>query len=86
MHRPVLRWVGLLIPIFKEDNTMETMERAYELAQEHGMTMHQLSELCGIPYSTVRSNKSRNGQLSVYTIEKICQGLKIPLKDFFPEE
>ena len=38
---------------------------------------------CGISYSTIQTTARRGGQLSVETIERICLGLGITLKDFF---
>ena len=35
-------------------------------------------------YSTLKSAEARNYQLSVDTIEHICKGLDMPLRDFFP--
>ncbi len=42
-----------------------------------------LAKKCGISYSTIQTTARRGGQLSVETIERICQGLGITLKDFF---
>ena len=42
-----------------------------------------LAKKCGISYSTIQTTARRGGQLSVETIERICLGLGITLKDFF---
>lgn len=65
---------------------IETMERVKELAAEHELTMFQLAELCGVPYQTLKRAEDRNGQLKVDTIERICRGLRMPVRDFFPED
>ena len=56
---------------------MDTIKRVQDLMQERDMN------LCGISYSTIQTTARRGGQLSVETIERICQGLGITLKDFF---
>ncbi len=62
---------------------MDTVKRVYELAQAHGLTMYQLSQLSGISYSTIQTTKKRGGQLKVDTIERICAALGISLSAFF---
>ena len=65
---------------------MNTIERAKELSQEHGLaTLFKLAEHCGISYCTLRNTERRNGQLQVETIERICQGLGITMSEFFAE-
>ena len=56
---------------------MDTIKRVQDLMQERDM------KKCGISYSTIQTTARRGGQLSVETIERICQGLGITLKDFF---
>ena len=63
---------------------MDTLRRAKELAGARGMSLSQLAKLSGISYSTLKSAEARNYQLSVDTIEHICKGLDMPLRDFFP--
>lgn len=65
---------------------MDTIQRVYQLAQEHNLSICQLAQKSGISASTVLSTKGRNGQLSVDTIERICEGLGIRLVDFFAEQ
>ena len=65
---------------------MDTIQRVYQLAQEHHLSIYQLAQKSGISASTVLSTKGRNGQLSVDTIERICDGLGIRLVDFFAEQ
>ena len=67
---------------------MDTIKRVQDLMQERDMnlcvlTKSVLTKKCGISYSTIQSTARRGGQLSVETIERICQGLGITLKDFF---
>ena len=62
---------------------MDTIKRVQDLMQERDMNLCVLTKKCGISYSTIQSTARRGGQLSVETIERICQGLGITLKDFF---
>ena len=64
---------------------MNTIHRARELADSHGLTLFQMAEVCDIPYSTLKSASQRNTQLNVDTIERICGGLKITMSEFFRE-
>ena len=64
---------------------METMERVNELIAERNLSLYKLAQMSGISYSTLKNTAQRNGQLSVDTIERICEGLRIPLAEFFAE-
>ena len=65
---------------------MDTIKRVYELAEERNLTIYQLSQLCGISFSTIQTTKKRGGQLKVDTIERICDALNISLSAFFEEK
>ena len=58
---------------------MDTIKRVQDLMQERDMNLCVLTKKCGISYSTIQSTARRGGQLSVETIERICQGLGITL-------
>ena len=62
---------------------VDTIKRVQDLMQERDMNLCVLAKKCGISYSTIQTTARRGGQLSVETIERICQGLEITLKDFF---
>lgn len=64
---------------------MDTIKRVYEIAEERGLTMYQLSQQSGISYSTIQTTKKRGGQLKIDTIERICEALGISLSTFFAE-
>ena len=64
---------------------MRTVERVEQLAAERGLSLRALADICDIPYSTIMNTRKRGGQLNVDTIERICRGLKIPLRDFFDD-
>ena len=65
---------------------MDTITRVRELAAQRGLSLAELSRLCGVPYSTLKNTELRGGQLTVSTIELVCAGLGIPLYRFFTEE
>mgnify|MGYP000538472112 CR=1 FL=1 len=64
-------------------NFVDTIKRVQDLMQVRDMNLCVLAKKCGISYSTIQTTARRGGQLSVETIERICQGLGITLKDFF---
>ena len=64
---------------------MKTMDRVNELANERDLTLYKLAMLCDVSYSTLKNTQIRGGQLTVDTIERICQGLGISMADFFTE-
>lgn len=65
---------------------MNTLDRVNELIAERGLSMYKLAKMCGISYSTLKNTVLRNGQLTVDTIERICEGLDISMSEFFAEE
>ena len=62
---------------------MDSLARLDGLLAERGMSLFALSRASGIRYSTFDSARRRNGQLSIDTIERICDALQIPLYEFF---
>ena len=64
---------------------LNTISRVQELADERGLTLCQLSKICDLSEATIRTAKKRGNQLSVDTIERICEALDISLSDFFAE-
>ena len=65
---------------------MNTVDRVKELGAERNLTLFRLSVICDIPYSTLKNTERRNGQLTVDTIERICEGLGITMSEFFSEK
>ncbi len=62
------------------------VKRFQEICFERGMAINELANLSGVTPSTAYSmmnNHRRN--LSIITIKKLCDGLDIPLKDFFDD-
>ena len=62
---------------------MDTMVRLKELLKEQDLSLYKLSKICDISYSTLKNAEARNGQLSLDSIERICETLGIPLYEFF---
>lgn len=62
---------------------MDTFKRVEELAQVRGLTLSKLSRMCGMNRSTLTSARRRGNQLSVDTIERICETLQISTAEFF---
>mgnify|MGYP000767150411 FL=1 len=42
-----------------------------------------LSQICDVSHSTLKNSERRGGQLSVDTIERICDGVGITMSEFF---
>lgn len=58
--------------------------RILELCRERGITVNKLATLCGITQSTLNNIVSgRNRAMTLSTVQKICDGLDITIKDFF---
>lgn len=64
---------------------MKTTTRVYELIADRNMSLTKLAELSGVAYSTIKMAENRNTQLSVDTIERICNALGITMSEFFAE-
>ena len=47
------------------------------------LTFFKLSQICDVSHSTLKNSERRGGQLSVDTIERICDGLGITMSEFF---
>ena len=65
---------------------MDKVKRVQDLVAERHMTLYQLTQVSGISDSTLRSTRRRGGQLTVDTIERICDALDITLSEFFAEQ
>ena len=65
---------------------MDTVARVYTLLNERNMSLYQLARLSGVSHSTIKTTEKRGGQLTVETIERLCDGLGISLCEFFRED
>ena len=58
--------------------------RILELCEERKITVNRLSTLCGITQSTLSNiTGGRNQSTTISTLKKICDGLEIPIGEFF---
>ena len=62
---------------------MDSLARLNELLAERSMSLFALAKASGIHYSTFDAAKRRSGQLSIDTIERVCDTLQIPVYEFF---
>ena len=59
-------------------------KRIIELCEKNNITLNKLSIISGITQSTLNNIVSgRNNSATVSTVKKICDGLEMPLPDFF---
>ena len=63
--------------MLKGGDLMNTIAIVRELADERSLTFFKLSQICDVSHSTLKNSERRGGQLSVDTIERICDGLGI---------
>ena len=63
----------------------DTIQRVYELAGKNGISVSRLCAMSGVNHSTILTAKKRNGQLTVDTIERICEAVHIPISEFFSD-
>ena len=62
---------------------MDSLARLNDLLAERNMSLFALAKASGIHYSTFDAAKRRSGQLSIDTIERVCDTLQIPVYEFF---
>lgn len=61
--------------------------RILGLCAERKTTVNKLSTICGITQSTLSNiTGGRNNSATVSTIQKICDGLEINIKEFFDSD
>ena len=65
---------------------MDISSRLQTLIEERGWSPYRLAKEAGLPASTVGSLFTRKADLTVHTLEQICQGLRISPAQFFEEE
>ena len=65
---------------------INTVERVTELAASRHMTMTALAKASGVPGTTLRSARSRNSQLTLDVIERLCRAMDVSLSEFFDEK
>lgn len=62
-------------------------ERILQLCDARGMSINKLCTISGVTQSTVNNLMSgRNRSVTVSTVKKLCDGLGIPLEEFFHDD
>ncbi len=62
---------------------MDTVQRVRDLLAERNLSLYKFSQMSNISYPTFRNTEKRGGQLTVDTIERVCEALDITLPEFF---
>ena len=62
-----------------------TLRRIKELMDKRDWSLYQLAKVSGIPYSSLSALFQRNHQPTLATLERICNGFKISLGEFFSD-
>lgn len=61
--------------------------RILELCWERGITVNKLGTISGVTQSTLSNIvNGRNNSTTVSTIKKLCDGLEIPIIEFFDSD
>ena len=62
-------------------------KRFQQICKERNMTLNELANLSGVTPSTLYSMMDkRRRDISILTIKKFCDGLEMPLTEFFQNE
>ena len=62
---------------------MDTMKRLEDILEARNLSLRSVSLMSDVSYSTLKTAHQKRTQLSVDTIEEICNCLEIPLWQFF---
>ena len=62
---------------------MDTMKRLEDILDARNLSLRSVSQMSDVSYSTLKTAHQKHTQLSVDTIEVICNSLDIPLWLFF---
>ncbi len=65
---------------------MDVLDRIYKLRESRNWTEYRLAEESGLPQSTISSWYRKNLTPSICSLEKICDGFKITMSQFFANE
>lgn len=63
----------------------QIVEKIQKLREEKGYSMNRLAALAGIAYNNYHRIENLKPDISVKTLQKICDALEISMKDFFDE-
>ena len=62
---------------------VRSVDWLYSVLEREHVSLRQLSKISDIPYSTLKSYKSRKTELATDVIERICLSLNLPPQTFF---
>lgn len=62
------------------------LTKIQQLLDERNWTVYRLAKESNIPYSSLNSLFLKNNQPTVATLEKVCEGFRITLSEFFLED
>lgn len=63
-----------------------TLTKIRSILDQRGWSLYKLAQQSGIPYSSLSTLFRKNNCPSIPTLEKICNGLKISLAEFFSDD
>ena len=68
-------------------NTKEAVaQRIQTLCEQRELAINALANVCGVPPSTIYSMlNEKSGNPGIVTIQKICDGLEISVREFFDD-
>ena len=64
----------------------QIVEKIQKLREEKGYTMNKLATLSGMAYTNYHRIETKKTDMTIQTLQKICDALEISMKDFFDEE
>ncbi len=64
----------------------KTLLRIEELCEQYNWNHYRLAKYSGIPLASINAMFQRNTSPTVPTLEKICEGFHISMKEFFDYE
>lgn len=62
---------------------MDTIHQLNELLADRNLTLYEFAKDSSISFSTLNNAERRGNQLSLDTIERICEELNIKMYEFF---
>lgn len=70
----------------KYELTPNCIERIEKICKQNNWTIYKLSQLAGIPYSSLNNMINRGTDPTINTLSKLCYALNITLSEFFSED
>lgn len=64
----------------------KTLQRIDELCEQYKWNHYRLAKYSGIPLASINAMFQRNTSPTIPTLEKICDGFHITMRDFFDYE